>query len=162
MTDDPYALLGVHPRSSESQIRRAFRLGVVGVHRRGVWRIGDHLQRLTEAHALLTDPEKRRAFDEARGRADAWGLPRSEEADRRRREGRVLRATALRLGREAAQRSARACAVYAPHLERLEAEHDARVLADAHRQRHAALWRRAGYAALLLFLACVMLLLVSR
>jgi DnaJ-class molecular chaperone len=74
MADDPYATLGVSKNASEDDIRRAFRKLAKELHPDISSGNEERFKKVTSAYELLSDPDKRRAFD--RGEIDARGEPR--------------------------------------------------------------------------------------
>lgn len=80
MADDPYAILGVAKSATEADIRRAFRKLAKELHPdlNPTNRVGteERFKKLSSAYELLSDPQKRRAFD--RGEIDSRGEPRRD------------------------------------------------------------------------------------
>ena len=73
MADDPYAILGVAKSASDEDIRRAFRRLAKELHPdlnpANRARTEERFKKVSQAYELLSDPQKRRAFD--RGEIDA-------------------------------------------------------------------------------------------
>lgn len=84
MADDPYAILGVAKSATEADIRRAFRKLAKELHPdlNPTNRVGteERFKKLSSAYELLSDPQKRRAFD--RGEIDSHGEPRRDGSRR--------------------------------------------------------------------------------
>lgn len=76
MADDPYSVLGVARASSDEEIRRAYLKLVKELHPDvNPSRVAEErFKKVTAAHEILGDSEKRRQFD--RGEIDATGEPR--------------------------------------------------------------------------------------
>jgi curved DNA-binding protein len=67
---DYYATLGVGPEATEEEIRRAYRRLALEWHpdrNPGSPRAGERFREISEAYAVLIDPAKRRAYEQARG-----------------------------------------------------------------------------------------------
>jgi curved DNA-binding protein CbpA len=80
-TEDYYGILGCTPDASPDEIRRAYRRRALECHpdrNPGDPGAEERFKRLSEAYAVLTDPARRRAFDEARRR----GVPYETGASR--------------------------------------------------------------------------------
>lgn len=60
---DYYGLLEVHPRASDLVIKKAFRALMAGGAHPDAGGSGERARLLTEAYAVLSDPDKRRAYD---------------------------------------------------------------------------------------------------
>lgn len=74
MSDDPYALLGVARDATPAQLKAAYRKLHPDVNP-GDRTAEDRFKRVSAAHDLLSDPEKRARFD--RGEIDASGAERA-------------------------------------------------------------------------------------
>lgn len=82
-TGDLYDVLGLEPGASPEQIERAYRFSLE-LYVEGSLATYSLIEpaeaeaersRIREAHAVLTDPERRRAYDEGRGYAPPESLP---------------------------------------------------------------------------------------
>lgn len=154
-----YELLGVPRDASKREIARAYRRRAVGHHRTKVIQLKDHLNAMAEACATLSDPERRRAYDEER-----WGYPsalRDRDA-RDRREGRLRAELARELGRISERRGELALAASAEQVHALAAEHDLREARDARARRRRNHLRHAAALLLLAGLAALAWLLAAR
>ncbi len=80
MADDPYVTLGVAKGASDEDIRRAFRKLAKELHPdlnpANSAGTEEQFKKVSSAYELLSDPQKRRAFD--RGEIDARGDPRRD------------------------------------------------------------------------------------
>ena len=79
MSDNPYDILGVEPDASAEQIRSAYRRLARKLHpdlNPGDRAAEERFKRVSAAHDLLGDPEKRARFD--RGEIDASGAERPQ------------------------------------------------------------------------------------
>lgn len=76
MADDPYGILGVSRQASEEEIRSAYRRLVKELHPdvNPAKSAHERFRKVTAAHEIIGDPDKRRQFD--RGEIDASGEPR--------------------------------------------------------------------------------------
>lgn len=82
-TGDLYDVLGLEPGASREQVERAYRfnLELYGEGSLATYSLIEPSEaeaertRIREAHAVLADPERRRAYDEGRGYAPPEGLP---------------------------------------------------------------------------------------
>ncbi len=80
MADNPYDILGVSPRASDEDIRRAFRKLAKEHHpdlNPGNAAAAERFKKITGANDILSDPERRRMFDG--GEIDAKGDPRGPQ-----------------------------------------------------------------------------------
>lgn len=80
MADNPYDILGVTPRASDEDIRRAFRKLAKEYHpdlNPGNTAAAERFKKITGANDILSDPERRRMFDA--GEIDAKGDPRGPQ-----------------------------------------------------------------------------------
>jgi molecular chaperone DnaJ len=66
---DFYSVLGLNPDASEHEIEQTFRRLLQEYFRNGTPSADEqyHLERMTEAYAVLIDPEKRAGYDERLG-----------------------------------------------------------------------------------------------
>ena len=79
MSDDPYKVLGVSKDASQDEIKKAYRKKAKELHpdlHPGDTAKQDEFKRVSAAHDILGDPEKRRRFDA--GEIDATGQERPE------------------------------------------------------------------------------------
>ncbi len=82
--EDPYEVLGVSPDASADEIRRAYRTRIRNTHPDTNHDPGaqEATKRLTRAHELLRDPQRRSAYDADRRREQAAARARREDAER--------------------------------------------------------------------------------
>jgi len=85
--EDYYELLGVSPHASKREIARAYRRRTVARHRNRVIQLEDQLKAMQQAYETLSDPERRREYDERRDQERAPA--RLAESELWRREGRL-------------------------------------------------------------------------
>ncbi len=80
MADDPYSVLGVPRTASDDEIRRAYLKLVKELHPdvNPARAAHERFKKVTSAHDILGDADKRRAFD--RGEIDGSGEPRRPQA----------------------------------------------------------------------------------
>lgn len=154
-----YELLGVPRDASQREIAKAYRRRAVVHHRSKVIQLKDHLDLMAEACATLSDPERRKLYDEER-----WGYPTAlrNQDERDRREGRVRAAFARELGRISLRRSELAVAANADQMHALATEHDLREARDARARRRRDHLQRAAALLVLVGLAALLWLLVHR
>ncbi len=78
MADDPYDVLGVSRGASDDEIRRAYLKLVKELHPdvNPAKSAEERFKKVTSAHDILGDPERRKQFD--RGEIDASGEPRRQ------------------------------------------------------------------------------------
>ena len=118
---DYYELLGVSARATEAEIRRAYRRRAIFRHRSGVLRLQDRMHEMEHAYQVLTNPEQRDRYDRQR---ELWQAPERKQAAEAaaliRREGRLRRAYAKRMGREATHMGRVQSARYQGFMEELE------------------------------------------
>src|SRR5690349_9885792 len=76
MADDPYTVLGVPHGATDDQIRKAYLKLVKELHPdvNPAKSAEERFKKVTAAHEILGDPERRRQFDA--GEIDATGEPR--------------------------------------------------------------------------------------
>ena len=153
---DHYEVLGVSPRASVEEIRSAHRIRAVWDHRKGVLGVQAELEKLREAHDVLTDPEQRRAFDRLRNAFLV--VPRresiAEENAKLRREGRLRRNYARRLAADARRMSERSVARSDHLVQQLTATASASALPE---RSHG--WRRLGLLGVCFAVSCGLVLL---
>ena len=75
--NDPYAVLGVSPESSEEEIRDAY-FRRVGFREPATDAETERARELREAYEILSDPERRRSYDASRGTVRVDALRRAE------------------------------------------------------------------------------------
>ena len=87
MADDPYDILGVSRGASDEDVRRAYLKLVKELHPdvNPAKSAEERFKKVTSAHDILGDPERRRQFD--RGEIDASGEPRRPAYRSQRRRG---------------------------------------------------------------------------
>lgn len=137
---DYYALLGVSPLASRDQIARAYRRRTVSRHRARVIQLEDQLRAMREAFEILSDPDRRSAYDAG---LDAARLPeQSAEDDRLRREGQIRVAAAREIGVASERIGRRATAENAAAIRALTEAHDARERHEARHRRQRAMAQR--------------------
>ncbi len=153
---DHYEVLGVSPRASVEEIRRAHRIRAVWDHRKGVLGVQAELEKLREAHDVLTDAEQRRAFDRLRNAFLV--VPRresiAEQNAKLRREGRLRRSYAHKLAADARQMSERCVARSDDLVRELTSATSASTLPDRSRD-----WRRLGLLGVCVAVSCGLVLL---
>ncbi|MCC6898658.1 MAG: J domain-containing protein [Polyangiaceae bacterium] len=137
---DYYALLGVSPLASRDQIARAYRRRTVSRHRARVIQLEDQLRAMREAFEILSDPDRRSAYDAG---LDAARLPeQSAEDDRLRREGQIRVAAAREIGVASERIGRQATAENAAAIRALAEAHDARERHEARSRRRRAMAQR--------------------
>ena len=79
---DPYVVLGISSSASADEIRRAYRSRMRAVHPDTKHGDEEAAKEVNAAYALLSDPEKRRRYDAARGAETGLRTERGNEAVR--------------------------------------------------------------------------------
>jgi curved DNA-binding protein CbpA len=177
MRDDHYAVLGVAPDASPTEIKRAYRRLALQFHPdQRPSRIADMLmRRITEAYEVLRDEDRRRAYDAERAKhppppppKPAKSKPRRQakpdDGEKQRRVGRALSAYGKTRAQNAARIGKETTDGYADSMQHLAAEHETTEELDARlRERAARVARVRAVAWLaLLVLAAALLLVFSR